>query len=333
MKKALAIGSALLSVALLTQAAATASSSASLPVVGISQLVSAPALDDMVTGIKIGLAKRGWIDGENVKIELQNANGDISVAQTIARKFVGDNVAVIVPITTPSSQVTAKAVRGTNAKMVFAGVSDPVAAGIIGGFNELTHTNITWMYNRNPIQAQMDLAQRIYPRIKRLGVIYNAGEANSVSDVKRLEVIVAKKRWKLVKATVASSNDVLSAARSLVGKVDAMYMPQDNTVNSALDALVKVERQYKLPLFTGDAQSVGNGAIATVGQNNVIAGQQAAGLIASVLAGADPGLLMPEAVAKHQVYVNTEAAKLIGLKIPAAVLATAINQAGKERKK
>jgi len=334
-KKALRLSVSLVAVGALAATAATASFSSarptagrgSLPVVGISQLVSAPALDDLVKGIKVGLAQRGWVDGKTVTIDVENANGDISLAQAIAQKFIGENVAVLVPITTPASQVAAKMIGGTNIKMVFAGVSDPVAAGIIAQFGRPTGTNITGLYNRNPIEGQMNLAQKIDPKIKRLGVIYDAGEANSVSDVARLATIAAQKHWKLVKVTVASSNDVLSAARSLVGRVDAMYMPQDNTVNAALDALVKVEDQYKLPLFTGDAQSVGNGAVATVGQNNVIAGEQAARIIAAVLRGNAPGAITPEPILRHQVYINTAAAKIVHLVIPKKILRTAINEA------
>ena len=289
-------------------------------VVGIVQLVAHPALDLTRKGLIDALAEAGFKDGDKIKIDFQNAQGQVPTTKTIADKFVSDKVDLIISITTPAGQSAAKAIQGTKSPLVFVGVSDAVGAGLIKTIGQPTGTNITGVYNFDPIPAQMDLAAEIVPSIKNLGVIYNAGESNSVSNVDRLKKDVEKRGWKVVEATVASSSDVLSASRSLVGRVDAIYMPQDNTVVSALEALLKTASEAKLPLFVGDIESVKRGAIATLGNDQYETGKQAGVMAARVLKGEDPGKIVPEEVKVKSLAVNQKAAEAIGLKIPESVL-------------
>jgi len=300
---------------------ATPSAQSTKPkVVGIVQLVSHPALDQTRQGLIDALAKAGFKDGDNIKIDFQNAQGQVPATKTIADKFVADKVDLIISIATPAGQSAAKATQGTKIPLVFVSVSDAVGAGLIKAVNEPTGTNITGVYNFDPIPAQMDLVAEIMPKIKNLGVIYNAGESNSVSNVDRLKKDVEKRGWKVVEATVASSSDVLSSAQSLVGRVDAIYMPQDNTVVSALEALLKTANEAKLPLFVGDIDSVKRGAIATLGNDQYETGAQAGAMAARVLKGEDPGKIVPEEVKVKALVVNQKAAETIGLKIPDSVL-------------
>ncbi|MCL5264054.1 MAG: ABC transporter substrate-binding protein [Chloroflexi bacterium] len=289
-------------------------------VVGIVQLVAHPALDLTRKGLIDALAEAGFKDGDKIKIDLQNAQGQVAATKTIADKFVADNVDLIISITTPAGQSAAKATQGTKIPLVFVGVSDAVGAGLIKSIGQPTGTNLTGIYNFDPIPAQMDLAAEILPNLKTLGVIYNAGESNSVSNVDRLKKDVAKRGWKVVDATVASSSDVLSSARSLVGRVDAIYMPQDNTVVSALEALIKTANEAKLPLFVGDIESVKRGAIATLGNDQYETGKQAGVMAARVLKGEEPGKIVPEEVKVKSLAVNVKAAEAIGLKIPDSVV-------------
>lgn len=288
-------------------------------VVGISQLVAHPSLDLIQKGILDELKDQGFEDGKNIKVDLQTAQGDAALTKSIADKFVADKADVIVTLTTPSGQSAVKATQNTKIPVVFAAVSDPVAAGMLKTVKEPSGTNVTGMYNFDPLEAQLDLFAQIMPNLNSLGVIFNPGESNSQTNVKRLKELTAARNWKLIEAPVSGSNEVQTAAQSLIGRVQAVYMPQDNTVVSAFEALVKVTRDAKTPLFVSDGQSVKRGAIATVGGDDYKNGRQAGAIVARILKGEDPGKVLPEQVKNRGIIINKKAADAYGLKIPEAI--------------
>lgn len=302
------------------------SSGHSIPTIGISQIVPAPALDETVQGIKAGLKQHGYVDGKNIHIDVSDADGQISLATSIAQKFVDQHVNVLVSVSTPSGEAAAKAIQGTKVPLVFTAVTDPVTAKIVPSETAPSGNNTTGVYVTSPVAQQLKMIQSIMPTLRSIGVIYDPGEANSVAIVGQLASATQAMGWHLDKVTVASSDEVEAAAESLVGKVGAMYMPQDNTVNEAVGALIKVEQTHRLPLFTDDAESVAKGAIATIGNNNFTMGEQTAALIADVLKGKSAGKITPVPNSVYGVYVNPTAAAGIGLKIPQSVLAKAIKE-------
>ncbi|HEX3032208.1 MAG TPA: ABC transporter substrate-binding protein, partial [Bacillota bacterium] len=232
--------------------------------VGLSQFVAHPALDLDQKGFIDELAKQGFVEGDNVHIDIKNSQGDPNLAKTIADQFVADKKDVILSITTPSSQAAAMAAKGTGIPVVYIAVSDALGSGLISDMNKPTGTNITGVYSADPVEEQMDLIREIQPGIKKIGVLYNAGEANSASNVKRIKEYL-KGKVEVVEATVSSSSEVQAAAQSLVGRVDAMFMPQDNTVMSAVETVIKIGQDNKIPFYTGDTESVKKGAVATMG--------------------------------------------------------------------
>lgn len=288
--------------------------------VGVTQFVDHPALNLDQKGFLEQMKTEGFIDGQNVKFDIQNSQGDPNLAKTIADKFVADKVDVILAITTPSSQAAAQATKGTGIPVVFIAVSDAVGSGLIKANDQPTGTNITGVYSADPVEKQMDLIGETVPNMKRLGVIYNAGEANSVSNVDRIKGYVKGKNWNVVEASVAGSNEVQAAAQSLVGRVDAVFMPQDNTVMSALEALLKVLQDNNLPLFTGDIESVKRGAVGTIGNDEYDCGRQGAVLVSRILKGEKAGDIVPEEIRKRTLMVNSTAAGKIGLSLPKSVL-------------
>lgn len=291
-----------------------------IPVVGITQFVAHPALDLDYKGFVDQMAKEGFIDGKTVQFIFKNSHGDPNLAKTIADQFVADKVDAILSITTPSSQAAAQATKGTNIPVVFIAVSDAVGAGLIKEIGKPTGTNITGVYSADPVEQQMDLIGECVPHVKRLGLIYNAGEANSVSNAKRIKAYVKNKNWQVVEATVAGSSEVQAAAQSLVGRVDVIFVPQDNTVISALEALLQVCRTNKIPLFCGDTESVKRGAIGTVGNDEYDCGAHGAEIMARILRGEDPGKIVPQEIRKRVLLINKKAADAIGLTIPKSVL-------------
>jgi len=285
--------------------------------VAITQLVQHPSLDLVRQGVLDGLKAAGFEDGKNIKVDYQNAQGDMAMTKTVADKFVAETPDIIITLTTPSAQAVAKAVQNTRIPMIFSAVSDPVGAQLLGSVDQASGTNITGVYNFDPTRAQLDLFAQIMPDLKTLGVIYNPGESNSVSTVKRMKDDIAKRSgWKLVEAPANSSAEVQTAAQSLIGRVQAIYMPQDNTVVSAFDALLKVAQTGKTPLFVSDAQSVGRGAIATVGSDEYKGGVQAGAMAARVLKGEDPGKVKPEVTETRHIFINSKAADAFGIKLP-----------------
>lgn len=288
--------------------------------VGVTQFVDHPALNLDQKGFLDQMKTESFVDGQNVKFDIQNSQGDPNLAKTIADKFVADKVDVILAITTPSSQAVAQATKGTDIPVVFIAVSDAVGSGLIKANDQPTGTNITGVYSADPVEKQMDLIGEAVPNMKRLGVIYNAGEANSVSNVDRIKGYVKGKNWSVIEASVAGSNEVQAAAQSLVGRVDAVFMPQDNTVMSALEALLKVLQDNNLPLFTGDIESVKRGAIGTIGNDEYDCGRQGAVLVARILKGEKAGDIVPEEIRKRTLMVNQTSAGKIGLSLPKSVL-------------
>lgn len=287
--------------------------------VGVTQFVAHPALDLDQKGFLDQMKEEGFTEGENVEFDIKNSQGDPNLAKTIADKFVADQVDVILAITTPSSQAAAQAVKGTQIPVVFIAVSDAVGAGLIKETDQPTGTNITGVYSADPVEEQMDLIREIQPSAEKLGVIYNAGEANSASNVQRIKTYLNGKMT-VVEATVAGSNEVQAAAQSLAGRVDAIFMPQDNTVMSAVQALIKVAQDHDIPLYTGDTESVKNGALATLGNDEYDCGRQGATMVARILHGEKPGEITPEKIRKRTLLINKGVAEKYSVSLPKEVL-------------
>lgn len=284
--------------------------------VGITQIVSHPVLDAQRTAFIDELKKEGFEEGKNVRYDVQVAQNDATLSKTIAEKFVADRVDLILTLSTPSMQAAVRATRDSGIPVVFAAVTDPVSASVLASVDRPSGTHVTGVYNFDPVEAQMELARELRPGLKTLGVIYNAGESNSVANVKLLKTVTQKFGWSLVEATVTSTAEVRTAAQSLVGRTDAVYMPTDNTVMAGLEALLRVAQEAKLPLVTGDVSSVQRGALGAVGDDPEDKGRQAATLAVRVLRGTKPGDVKPEMVRKRLLYLNRTTARAIGITLP-----------------
>lgn len=290
--------------------------------VGVSQFVAHPALDLDQKGFLDQMKELGFVQGQNVEFDIKNSQGDPNMAKTIADKFVADKVDVILSITTPSSQAAAMATKGADIPVVYIAVSDAVGSGLIKELNKPSGTNITGVYSADPVEQQMDLIKEIQPALKNLGVLYNAGEANSVSNVKRIKEYL-KGKVNVIEATVAGSNEVQAAAQSLVGRVDAMFMPQDNTVMSAVESVISVGQTNKIPFYTGDTESVKKGALATLGNDEYDCGRQGAELAAKILKGEKAGNIPSEEIRKRSLLINKGVAEKYGVTLPESVLSRA----------
>ncbi len=285
--------------------------------VGVTAIVEHPALDAVRDGVRDALAAEGFRDGNEIRFIYQSAGGDVGTATQIANQFVGDGVNVIVPISTPSAQAAVAAT--TDIPIVFAAVTAPVAAGLVTDING-DGTNVTGTSDLTPVADHLALILEIIPDATRIGVLYNAGEVNSVFLVDILKAAAAERGVTIVEATADNSAAVQSAAASLVGDVDAIYVPTDNTVVSALDAVIGVGEDAGVPVFAGDTDTVVNGAIATIGFDYYQHGLQAGAVVVRILRGEDPGTIPVQFATGGALAVNPAAAQRMGVTIPQAVI-------------
>lgn len=313
--------------ALLTISALTLAMSASFGAlaesvksVAVTAIVEHPALDSARDGVLQALNEAGYTQGENLKWQYQSAQGNTGTAAQIARKFIGDQADAIVAIGTPSAQA---AVAGTKRiPIVFTAVTDPVQGQLTPSW-EASGTNVTGVSDVLELGKQMELIKQVVPNAKRLGMVYNPGEANSVAVVEALKEILPEHDMTLVEAAAPRSVDVGSAARSLVGKVDVIYTNTDNNVVSAYEALVKVGNDMNIPLIASDTDSVKRGAIAALGINYHDLGLQTGRIVVRILEGEKPGDIKPQTSENIQLFVNLAAAEKQGVTLSAELIDSA----------
>ncbi len=279
--------------------------------IGIVQLVDHPALNSTRDGVIDALLEvYGYIPGENIEYDVQSAQLDMPTANTIAQKFVSEGVDLIVSIATPASQAAINATK--EIPIVFSAVTDPVSAGLVSSLDK-PGGNVTGVSDMVPVDKQMYLIKYLFPDTKKVGNLYNAGEVNSVVTNDMAKAACAGLGMEIMEATVATTADVSMAARSLVGKVDAIYVATDNTIISALDTVAKVCADNKIPLFLADPTTVSQGALLALGFDYYLHGRQTADLVARILQGENPGDIPVEFAKKLKLSFNPQTVKVLGL--------------------
>ena len=300
----------------------TTVASAETPLISVSQFVEHPALNAVLQGCKDDLKE----NGVEVEYKDYNAHGNMGTAGQIATQIASDEPAIILAIATPCAQACAKtydkAPQLADTPMLFTAITDPLAAGLIKNYDK-PEGNITGVSNQMPMDKHLDMIRRFMPELTRLGVMYNAGEVNSVSNVKRIKQAAAERGITIVDGPVTNSADVYQVAQSLVGKVDAVYVPTDNTVVSALEALVKICERTRLPLFSADTDSVKRGAIAALGFDYYLHGKQTGAMARKILAGAKPSELPVEFQKDLTFHINPRAAERMGLRVDKDIIESA----------
>jgi putative ABC transport system substrate-binding protein len=292
--------------------------------IGISQFVTHPALDATVQGFKTALADAGFT---NITYDLKNAQADMATTATIAQQFASENFNLILTVATPNSQAMVKAI--TTTPIVFSAVTDPVGAGLVTD-PKAPSANVTGVSDMQPVKPILELAKTFNPNAKNIGAIYNAGEANSVFLVKAEKAAAGAMGLKIIDATASNPSEVQAAAQSLVGRVDAITVIGDNTAVTALESIVKVCDQNKIPLLAGDTDSVKRGAVASYGFDYTTLGKEAGMVAAQILSGTPvsqvPVVFMADKPANLQLSVNEKAAQAQGVTIPADLLSKAVNK-------
>ena len=286
--------------------------------VGIVQLVEHAALDAANKGFVEGLASKGYKEGQNITYDRQNAQADQSNLQNIAHRFVNNKVNLICAIATPAAQTVANVT--SDIPIVATAVTDYKTAKLVKD-NAKPGTNVTGTTDMNPVEQQLDLLLKLVPNAKSVGTIYCSSEVNSQLQVDILKKAAAAKGVTIKEATVSNVNDIQQAARSLLGKVQAVYVPTDNVLASAMPTLISVTEEAKLPVICGEGGMVKAGGLATLGVDYYKLGFQAGEMAADILSGkskpADMGI---QAQKEFKAMVNLKEAEKIGLKVPEDVL-------------
>ncbi len=289
--------------------------------IGVIKIATHAALDADEKGFEAALTSAGFKEGVNAIYDRQNAQGDPAKADAIARKFSADKLDLIHSIATTSTQAVLKVI--TKTPVVFSSVTDPVGAGIVPKGSvpgQNTATNVTGVSDLWPVLMQLQTYTKFVPHAKSWGTIYNPAEVNSVTHIKAMREAAKKLGLTLVEVKITNSNEVEQAARSLVGRVQAITITSDNTTVANLEAIVRVCNDHKVALFAGDVDSVPRGAVAAYGMDYFLVGYSAGKKAALILKGIKPGDIPWGTMEKFSLFVNPKAAKLQGVTIPSDML-------------
>lgn len=298
----------------------SASSAQDLPYIGILQLTSHPALDQIADGIIDQLAEEGYVDGETATIDLQNAQGDQANMQSIADRFIGNDADVMVGIATPAAQTLANATK--DIPIILGAISDPIGANLVASL-EAPGGNITGVSDQIPVQEQFELMKQLMPDLKKVGLFYASNEDNSLSAGLQAEQVAESLGLETVTLTISSTNEVQQAAESLSAEVDAIWVPLDNTVASSMAALVAVTDDYRIPVFPSVDTMVEQGGLATIGVNQYAMGMQTGAVTADILGGAEPAEYPIQFPSGIELILNEKKAEELGIAIPEVVKADA----------
>lgn len=288
-------------------------------VISVNQFVEHPALDAVLKGFQ------DYLKEKNVAVDykIHNAQANMGTATQIAQQMVGEKADLLVAIATPSAQACAQALAKAPAEMkrpfLFTAVTDPVSAGLVKDLQK-PGGDITGVSDLLPLDEHMKMVMTFKPDIKKLGLLYNAGEANSKMVVAGIRELSGAMGFEVVEATAAKTADVFSAAKSLVGRVDAIFIPTDNTIVSALESVLKVGVENKLPVFAADVDSVARGAVAAMGFDYYKHGYQTGAMAERILKGEKPADIPVEFQKELQLDINLKYAELMGVTPPAGLL-------------
>lgn len=279
--------------------------------IGISQIQSHPSLNAVVDGFKKGMADAGYT-GDKVSYDVQNPQGDQSTNTAIMGQFAQDKLDLVLAVATPTAQAAAQAI--TDTPVLFSAVTDPVEAKLVAS-NEAPGGNVTGTSDKNPVKEQLELLKKIAPDAKTVGIVYSSGEVNSAVQVKWAKEAAGDLGLEIKESAISASSEVQQAANSL--DVDAYYVPTDNNVVTALEGLLQAAQTKQIPVIAADGESVKRGATATYGINYEKLGEQTAEMAVKILKDGEKPADMPvETLTDVDLYVNTAAAKKVGVTIP-----------------
>ena len=280
--------------------------------VGIGQFAQHGSLDNCYQGFVEGLAEAGLVEGENLKIDLQNAQADMGIAQQIAAQFASAKVDMMVGIATPMAQACYNAAAGA-IPTIFTAVTDPVAAGFASA-DGTAAGEVTGTSDALPIKAQLETIRAMLPDAKKIGILYTTSEVNSISAIEIYKSLAGDYGFEIVESGISTTADIPLALDALLGKVDCLTNLTDNTVVSALALVLDKANAAGKPVFGSEIEQVKLGCVAAEGLDYIALGRQTGLMAAKVLRGEAKASEIPyEIITEPGLYVNTEALAKFGI--------------------
>ena len=281
--------------------------------IGISQFITHQSLDATREGFVDELAKQGYVEGKNIEIDLQNAQGEQRNLKTISQQLA-ESSDVVLAIATPSAQSLANTTQTT--PVIFSAVTDPVSAKLVES-REHPGGNVTGTSDQSSdaISTQINLIKEVLPKAKTIGILYTQSEPNSVVQKDEAKRLLEEKGFTVVEKTILDSNNVKAAAESLMAEVDMVFVPTDNIISSTMETVKQVSIKHKVPVFGGSTEMIAVGGLYNYGTNYEELGRQTARMLIRVLKGEKPENIAVELPEKLELHTNQEMADALGIDI------------------
>ena len=281
--------------------------------IGISQFITHQSLDATREGFVDELAKQGYVEGKNIEIDLQNAQGEQRNLKTISQRLA-ESSDVVLAIATPSAQSLANTTQMT--PVIFSAVTDPVSAKLVES-REHPGGNVTGTSDQSSdaISTQINLIKKVLPKAKSIGILYTQSEPNSVVQKDEAKRLLEEKGFTVVEKTILDSNNVKAAAESLMTEVDMVFVPTDNIISSTMETVKQVSIKHKVPVFGGSTEMVAVGGLYNYGTNYEELGRQTARMLVRILKGEKPENIAVELPEKLELHTNQEMAAALGIDI------------------
>lgn len=281
--------------------------------IGISQFITHQSLDATREGFVDELAKQGYVEGKNIEIDLQNAQGEQRNLKTISQQLA-ESSDVVLAIATPSAQSLANTTQTT--PVIFSAVTDPVSAKLVES-REHPGGNVTGTSDQSSdaISTQINLIKKVLPKAKTIGILYTQSEPNSVVQKDEAKRLLEEKGFTVVEKTILDSNNVKVAAESLMAEVDMVFVPTDNIISSTMETVKQVSIKHKVPVFGGSTEMIAVGGLYNYGTNYEELGRQTARMLIRVLKGEKPENIAVELPEKLELHTNKEMADALGIDI------------------
>lgn len=283
--------------------------------VGVIQLIENGAFNDMRDGFVEQLRAKGYTE-DKCEIIVKSAQGDTATLNTICQDMIDSKVNLVATIATPATQAMVN--MDSSIPVVFISVSAPVAAGVMSSM-EKPDKNATGTSNAIPVSDIFELSDSLIPGSQTYGFIYNTGEVNSVNTVKDAKAYLDGKGLKYIETVVTNSSEIQQAAESLVGRVDAIFIPNDSVVQSGMAQITEITRKNKIPIYACSATTVQSGAFATVAMNDKQIGAQSADMAVQILGGAKPADVPAIVVPASGTVINQNTMEALGVTIPDSI--------------
>ena len=281
--------------------------------IGISQFITHQSLDATREGFVDELAKQDYVEGKNIEIDLQNAQGEQRNLKTISQQLA-ESSDVVLAIATPSAQSLANTTQTT--PVIFSAVTDPVSAKLVES-REHPGGNVTGTSDQSSdaISTQINLIKKVLPKAKTIGILYTQSEPNSVVQKDEAKRLLEEKGFTVVEKTILDSNNVKAAAESLMTEVDMVFVPTDNIISSTMETVKQVSIKHKVPVFGGSTEMIAVGGLYNYGTNYEELGRQTARMLIRVLKGEKPENIAVELPEKLELHTNQEMADALGIDI------------------